>query len=176
MNKEQNDLINRILENIPKEVKPAPYLANILDISIESAYRRFGGKIPFTFEEVTKLSQTLNFSIDDIIGYKMTDSKTLFELKADELIGSSQVFITMLQRQLEYIKKLLESSNSEVLIAMRHLTALSVLDFDVLFKFFYYKWTQQTENVHFNYLFSDVVLPPEMEQLLKKIRDRKSVV
>ena len=170
MNKEQNDLINRILENIPKEVKPAPYLANMLDISIESAYRRFGGKIPFTFEEVTKLSQTLNFSIDDIIGYKMTDSKTLFELKADELIGSSQVFITMLQRQLEYIKKLLESSNSEVLIAMRHLTALSVLDFDVLFKFFYYKWTQQTENVHFNYLFSDVVIPAEMEQLLKKIR------
>ena len=129
-----------------------------------------GGKIPFTFEEVTILSQALNFSIDDIIGYKMTDSKALFELKADELVGSSQAFTAMLQRQLNYIKKLIESSKSEVLIAMRHLTALSVLDFDVLFKFFYYKWTQQTENVHFNYLFSDVVIPAEMEQLLKKIR------
>ena len=170
MNKEQSDLINRILENIPKEVKPVHYLANMLDISTESAYRRFGGKIPFTFEEVTILSQALNFSIDDIIGYKITDSKALFELKADELVGSSQVFITMLKKQLDYIKKLLESSKSEILIAMRQLTPLSVLDFDILFKFFYYKWTQQTENVHFNYLFSDVVIPVEMEQLLKKIR------
>ena len=53
---------------------------------------------------------------------------------------------------------------------MRHLTALSVLDFDFLFKFFYYKWTHQTENVSFNYLFSDVVIPEEMLRLLKEIR------
>jgi len=170
VSKEQNDLINRILENIPKEMKPAPYLANMLDISLESAYRRFGGKIPFTFEEVTKLSQVLNFSVDDIIGYKVTDSKALFELKADELVGSSKTFAAMLERQLNYIKKLLGSSKSEVFIAMRHLTALSVLDFNHLFKFFYYKWTHQTEDVPFNYFFSDVVFPPEIERLLEEIR------
>ena len=170
MNKEQNDLINRILENIPKEIKPAPYLADMLDISLESAYRRFGGKIPFTFEEVTKLSQLLNFSVDDIIDRKMTNSKALFELKADELVGSSKAFAAMLKRQLNYIKKLLDSSNSEVLIAMRHLTALSILDFDYLFKFFYYKWTRQTEDASFNYFFSDVVFPLEIERLLEEIR------
>ena len=170
MNKKQNNLVNRILENIPKGVKPAPYLANVLDISLESAYRRFGGKIPFTFEEITKLSQVLNFSLDDIIGYKMADGKALFELRADEVVGSSQSFITMLQKQLVYTRKLLESSRSEILVAMRHLTALSVLDFDNLFKFFYYKWTHQTEDVSINYLFSDVALPPEIVRLLKESR------
>ena len=171
MNKEQNNLlVNRILENIPKKTKPVSYLSNLLDISTESVYRRFRGSIPFTFEEISKLSQTLSFSVDDIIGVKMTNSKALFELKADELLGSSVAFITMLQQQLSYIKKLQESSRSEIISGMRHLTALSVLEFDTLFKFFYYKWTHQTEDVPINYFFSDVVFPSEIEHLLKEIR------
>ena len=171
MNKEQNNfLVNRILENIPKEVKPAPYLSTMLGISLESAYRRFSGKIPFTFEEISKLSLTLNFSIDDIIGVKMTDSRALFELQADELVGSSRAFIMMLQKHLDYSRKLTGASRSEIIVALRHLTTLSVLPFETLFKFFYYKWTHQTQNVSFDYFFSDVVIPEEIENLLAEIK------
>ena len=176
MNKEQNTfLVNRILENIPKKMKPVPYLANLLDISTESVYRRFGGKISFSFEEVSKLSQTLNFSVDDIISLKMTDRKALFELKADELVGSSVAFTTMLQQELSYIKQLQKSSQSEIISAMQHLTALSVVDFDTLFKFFYYKWIHQTENVPINYFFSDVVFSSEIKELLKEIRSLSDI-
>ena len=171
MDKEQNTfLVNRILENIPQKVKPVPYLANLLEISAESVYRRLKGRIPFTFEDVSKLSQSLSFSVDNIIGMKMIDRKALFELKADELVGSTVAFTTMLQQELSHIKQLQESSRSEIIFAMRHLTALSVLDYDTLFRFFYYKWTHQTEDVSINYFFSDVVLPLEIRELLKEIR------
>ena len=171
MDKEQNTfLVNRILENIPQKVKPVPYLANLLEISAESVYRRFCGRIPFTFEEISKLSQSLSFSVDDIIGMRMTDRKALFELKADELVGSTVAFTTMLQQELSHIKQLQKSSRSETISAMRHLTASSVLDFDTLFKFFYYKWTHQTEDVPINYSFSDVVFSSEIKELLKEIR------
>ena len=171
MSKEQSNLlIRRIRENIPKKTKAVHYLAHLLEISVESAYRRLGGRIPFTFDEIAKLSKTLNFSVDDIIDLKMTDSKVLFELKTNELVDSSVAFTNLLQQELNYIKKLNESSRSEAISAMRHLTALSVLDFDTLFKFFYYKWTHQTEDVPINYFFSDVVFPPEIEELLQEIR------
>jgi len=171
VNKEQNNfLVNRILENIPKEAKPAPYLSNMLDISLESAYRRFSGKIPFTFEEISKLSLTLNFSVDDIIGVKVTDSKALFELQADELVGSSRTFSMMLQKHLNYSRKLAGANRSEAIIAMRHLTIPSILPFETLFKFFYYKWTHQMEDVPFDYFFSDVVIPEEIETLLSEIK------
>ena len=171
MNKEQNIfLVNRILENIPKEAKPASYLANILDISLESAYRRFSGRIPFTFEEITKLSLTLNFSVDDIIGVKVTDNKALFELQADELVGSSRTFSMMLQKHLNYSRKLAGATRSEIITAMRHLTIPSILPFETLFKFFYYKWTHQMEDVPFDYFFSDVVIPEEIVTLLSEIK------
>ena len=171
MNKEQNDfLVNRILENIPKEAKPASYLSDMLDISIESAYRRFSGKIPFTFEEISKLSLTLNFSVDDIIGLNMTDSRAVFELQADELVGSSRAFTVMLQKHLNYSKKQEGANQSETIIAMRHLTIFSVLHFETLFKFFYYKWTHQMEDVPFDYFFSDVVIPEEIINLLSEIK------
>ena len=171
MDKEQNTfLVNRILESVPLKMKPIPYLSNLLDISTESVYRRLSGRIPFTFDEVARLSQMLNFSIDDVICMKMTGRKALFELRASELVGSSVAFTTMLQQELSYVKQLNESSRSEILSAMRHLTALSVLDFDTLFKFFYYKWTHQTEDVPINYSFSDVFFSSEIKELLKEIR------
>ena len=172
MNKGQNSfLVNRILANIPKEEKPASYIAGVLDISLESAYRRFNGKIPFTFEEISKLSLILNFSIDDIIGVTASaNTCDLFELQVDELVGFSRSFIMMLQKHLDYSCKLAGANSGEMIVAMHHLTTLSVLPFDTLFKFFYYKWTHQTEDVSFDYLFSDVVIPDEITNLLSDIK------
>jgi hypothetical protein len=54
-------LTTKILDSIPKNIKPIEYLIKILDISKESAYRRLRGEIPFTFEEMSKLSLDLDF-------------------------------------------------------------------------------------------------------------------
>ncbi len=63
-------IINKIISEIPLHIKPVDFLSATLDIAKESAYRRLRGEMAFTFEEIVKLSQKLEFSIDELAGNK----------------------------------------------------------------------------------------------------------
>jgi len=56
-----------ILKHIPRHIKPVPYLMSFLDLGRLSTYRRLKGEIPFTVDEILKLSKEFGFSIDKII-------------------------------------------------------------------------------------------------------------
>ncbi|MDR3217814.1 MAG: helix-turn-helix domain containing protein [Dysgonamonadaceae bacterium] len=60
-------IVEKLKEKIPPNTKPINYLANLLNISKESLYRRFRGDISFTLEEMTKLSVELKISLDELI-------------------------------------------------------------------------------------------------------------
>jgi hypothetical protein len=162
-------LLKKILENVPKSIKPIAYLMNLLELSSESVYRRMRGDVSFTFDEITKLSVSLNFSLDEIIGND-NEKRIFFDLQDENLEKPDKVFLTMLENLFNYSKRLSNANNSESIVALSKINPLFVVDYTYLFKFFYYKWVQQTGTVPFNYSFSELTLSKEINYMIEKFR------
>lgn len=78
-------LLSKILESIPEHISTVTYLMDFLDISQGAVYRRLKGEIPFSFDEIYKLSENLGFSVDEIFDLKRKD-RIFFDTKNAPLI------------------------------------------------------------------------------------------
>jgi hypothetical protein len=159
-------IVGLVLRNIPRNIKPVVYLMELLGLSRESIYRRMRKEIPFSIEEITKLSLTLGFSIDEIIeGCKK--ERMFFDLQIPT--NFSDTYIWLFQTYNAYVQILQNVKNSTVLMSLNHLPPLFAGFHDNLFKFFYYKWlTENMEDIS-RYFFSELVIPPELAVLRKKL-------
>jgi transcriptional regulator with XRE-family HTH domain len=85
----QDHFFSRFKQILPPEFGMAEEIAEILDVSLDSAYRRIRGETELTMDEIYKISKKYTISIDEIFsnqsdtvtfGYtKLTDSEKNFE-------------------------------------------------------------------------------------------------
>ena len=64
----QTDLFNHIKTNLPTHLALVDAVAETLELSNDSAYRRIRGEKPVTLDEIAKLAQRFDFSIDRFLG------------------------------------------------------------------------------------------------------------
>lgn len=131
-----------IILHAPPGVKPVNYLMALLDIGLDSAYRRLKGSIPFSFYELTKLSLHLGFSIDQLVG-KQGSSKVFFEIPGDVSTHPQESYIWMLTYITRLLRKQYYQGASELVFVVNRLLIFHVLGLGALSKFFYYKWVHQ---------------------------------
>ncbi|MDR1632047.1 MAG: hypothetical protein LBR97_04090 [Dysgonamonadaceae bacterium] len=165
----KNLLTTKILESIPKNIKSIEYLIKILGISKESAYRRLRGKIPFTFEEMSKLSLDLNFSMDELIA-RNDESRVLISMQTAVDKNPSDVFLKKFEQYSHFLLHLENYSNVESIMVMNHVPIIASIYFKDLFKFFYFKWLHQNQETSLKLNYSDVVIPAEIEELRKRVK------
>jgi hypothetical protein len=70
MSQLQINLFQHIKFALPSNVSLADEIADVLDVSIDSAYRRMRGEKQLSFEEIQKLSNHFHISIDKILNLK----------------------------------------------------------------------------------------------------------
>ncbi|MDR1982151.1 MAG: hypothetical protein LBQ39_11130 [Tannerellaceae bacterium] len=169
MDKDLNKiLVAKIAGCIPSHVKLIDYVTDTLGITIQSAYRRIRNEIPFTFEEISKLSRALHFSVDEVIGLEH-NKQALFELQGKVSFTPLETFSVMLDRYRVYLLRMYEAKEKEWITTMNHLLPLFSVGSDHLFRFFYYKWIHQISKVPINYYFSEVTVPAEIRVLYEEI-------
>jgi len=174
MNTELNRIvILKILESIPKQFKPVNYLMDSLGLSQISVYRRLKGEIPFTFEEIYKLSLDLDFSLDEITDSRR-EGRVFIDMTTNAAFDSSNAFLEMLE-QYYYKDTLLlkENSNSKSTHAQNRVPVFISFYFEHLYKFFYYKWMHQFRKTSLNFCFSDMVIPPQIIEMQQKISSNR---
>ena len=178
----RNIVTTKILSNIPPRVKPIDYLMETLDISRESVYRRIRGDISFTFEEISKLSIELGFSIDELI-IKNMPSRVFFNLHATSSQNSSEIFTTIYQHYFNDVFEVPYSRDIESIMIINHIPPEYIIFFKHLFKFSYYRWMHQHQESSLKYCYSDVILPENLLNLqykavdcLKKIRNNIFII
>jgi hypothetical protein len=165
MSEKQSELlVTKILECIPNNIKPIELLMELLNIGKESAYRRMRGEIPFTFEEITKLALTLDFSVDEIIG-KNKDERIFLDLLANSSSSHEESFLAMMKEYYRYIELLAKAHEKELYCTFNRISLAVSMGYDMLFKLYYYHWKHQTYNVSINDLFSDTLIPPEINAI-----------
>ncbi len=64
---ELQKLVNSLTENLPPGSNVARHLADVLDVSVESAYRRLRGETNFDLHEVLLLRKLFGISVDSLV-------------------------------------------------------------------------------------------------------------
>jgi hypothetical protein len=163
-------IVNTVLKNIPKNIKPVIYLMELLDLSRESVYRRIRKDIPFSMDELTKLALTLNFSLDEIVEGSKRE-RIFFDLGLKNPSNSIDSFSAVFQEYNSYISNLSKAKTSNVFMALNCIYPLFTVFFSNLFKFHYFKWlVENQDNLPKDY-FSNLVLPQELSVLQQKISE-----
>ena len=148
-------IIEKITENIPYNLKIVNYLMDILGLGREAAYRRIRGQIPFTLDEVIKLSVDLNFSVDEIIkeNHKNINTTNNADSSVEEII--KEMYLYFNQLAMNHVN----ADNNEIIIAQNRIFILALFKYKELLRFVYYKWMHQRREVSMDYKFSEVVIP-----------------
>lgn len=131
-------------ENLTKSEKEkvASTLGDILCLGKESVYRRLRGDVRFSFEEVVLISQSLGFSVDNIIGSQV-DERAIFELN---VIDSHQIntdYMNKIEGCSALLRKSILMGNSTLKCAFNSLPFIFYLHYDNLAKFRLFKWAYQ---------------------------------
>jgi len=161
-------LVENVLKHIPKNKKPVIYLVNALDISRESAYRRIRGDIPFTVAELIILANKLEFSIDDIYDQEK-QNHAFYDFSSIEK-RSTNFFLLMLKKYNELLEKLSYAKKVEVMMAFNTFPPPFYTGFLNLFKFSYYRWLNQDNEINRTISFSEATIPDEVILLQKRMR------
>ena len=160
-------LISAIEECIPEGQSTASFLADILSTGKEAVYRRLRGDVLFSFDEVAKISRTLNLSLDNIVGANHTD-KALVELSIMKSPNMIENFKQMMLNTTRHIERISTYPNSESRVAFNILPWSFYLNYDNLARFSIYKWMYQ-RNVNSDTLhFSDFSLPSGIKECNQK--------
>jgi len=173
MRGKQNDLLSaKILECIPENIKPIEFLTEILNIGKESAYRRMRSEIPFTFEEITKLSLELDFSIDEIVG-RNKEERIFLDLQSNSTASHEENFLAAIQEYYKFCDLVSTAHHKEVMVAINRISFSSIIGYDTLFKLYFYNWKHQTYNISLNEPFSETIIPAEVNAVRQQFRQLK---
>ena len=154
----QDHLIAVIRENLPVSANLTNYLSDVLNIGRESAYRRIRGEIKFTFEEIAKLSQSLNFSIDHIVGIKKNE-KAIFNIHMLQDRGCLDIYVNKMEEYRKIFHEISNSPNSKVRLSVNTMPYFFHIKHDGLSRFRIYKWLYQNQVLELNDKFADFTLP-----------------
>ena len=100
----QNNFITRLKKILPPTIGIAEEISDLLNISIDSAYRRIRGETDFTFEEIYIITRKHKISIDEIYG-NSNDSVTFEYIKLTDSEVNFEKYLTSLRNRLESINK-----------------------------------------------------------------------
>lgn len=106
----QNYFIGKFKEVLPPSVGLAEELADVLEVSIDSAYRRIRGETELTIEEVYKLTKKYAISVDDVFSNR-SDTVTFAYTK---LTDSQKNFEDYLSRISKHLKTIIKFDNKKI--------------------------------------------------------------
>lgn len=133
------NFINSLYERINKRSELVLYISDVLSIERESANRRLNKKVQFTIQEMGKLSQNLNISLDNLM--KNKHSPALPTLKIKTLISGYSVedMITNIESETKKLKSI-SMEPIEFGTAFSSMPLEFILPYSNLEKFMFYKW------------------------------------
>jgi hypothetical protein len=109
----QDDFFKHLKRLVPPSVGLAEELADILDVSTDSAYRRIRGETEISLNEIFTISKKYNFSVDEIFGNqksmvtfdytKLTNDANNFEHYLGRLFAHLKTMNKYNERKLYYI-------------------------------------------------------------------------
>lgn len=168
-----NVITCRIPIRIPKTENRTDYLAKALGISKETAYKKIKGTSFFTLDDIIRLVSVGEPPSDESrssTGQEIPETiSALFNFDRNPQFDPHITFMGLMSI-CEKIKSSPYPEISESILVTDHLMTMSLINFDHLFKFYYYKWLYRMNPERQNFRLSDAVIPNDIDLLRKKIK------
>ena len=139
----QMQLFQRIRNQIPDHVSLVDDIAELLEISNDSAYRRIRGKKPLSLHEVQKLYQRYRISIDDLA----ESSIDTITFKSNLLEEGSFSFKDWLENLFSYTASTSREDQSEIMFILNELNIFHIIQIPEVCAFKLFFW--QKSNLDF---------------------------
>lgn len=165
----QLQLFQKIRDQLPDHVSLVDEIADILEISNDSAYRRIRGEKPISLYEVRKLSNVFSISVDDLAGSQV-DTVTF---RTNFLDGQSYSFADWLDSLLQFTIATRRDPSSEVFFILNELNIFHMIQFPEVCSFKLFFW--QKSNLDFRDFrearFSVAMVDENIPRLSRSITD-----
>ncbi len=123
---QQKELFTHIKNSLPQHVSMVDKIADLLNISYDSVYRRIRGEKPVTLSELKVLCEHFNLSLDQVL--QLHSNKVLFtDMEANGSVTNFEDYMQGLIIQLEYFN------------SFKHKQLLYLSKDVPIFYFFYFK-------------------------------------
>lgn len=160
-------IIERIQQSLKKGESLSGLLTDILQLGRESIYRRIRGDVPFTFEEVIKISSELKFSIDSLVDLQR-GNRSVFEINMLNPRAQLDDYSAILASYTQLFSEMSKSPNSVARYALNTLPYTLYLGYPNLARFRYFRWMYQSHLSSKTRLkYADVVTPPKLLEVQK---------
>jgi len=164
-------IIQKVKEKLPKNHLLVNYLMDTLIIDREPAYRRIRGAVPFSFEEVVKLSKDLSISIDNMVEQSSSNNVVQFAVKTiDDFDNANEMYINMLKEELARMEKLINAKNVEIMVGYNRIY-WRFFYCPLLFKGDYFRFLLSQNAIDISVKFSSIEVPQEIMKLYQQIRN-----
>lgn len=159
LNKRIYDALIEVLRNkIPKKTQLADFIADVLSIEKETAYRRLRGASMFTFNEVVILSHKLNFSVDEII-LNSTKAIPATNMMMKSYYEDNKVDADTLEKEsFLFMRQFVEQPHSEFGAALRSIPYPLLFNYSEISRYYKFKYVQHANNPDGANLFSEIKL------------------
>jgi hypothetical protein len=165
----QEILIKKLKETVAPNVSLSEELADLLNISSDSAYRRLRNETEFTLKEVHAIARHFNISIDSLFAFK-NDFVTCNYIKLTDSADNFEKYLGSLAAQLKGLRQL---ANRKIIYAAEEVPIFHSLGTDPLraFKLFY--WQRSVLNVpeYQSKQYATDIVPEKLMQLAGEIHE-----
>ncbi len=163
----QLQLFQKIRDQIPAHVSLVDEIAEVLGISIDSAYRRIRGEKQLSLQEVGELSCHFKFSVDDLTGSPVNS----VTFNTNFLVEGEYSFTDWLKGLLSVTRETGVANDSEAIFILNELNIYHIIQFPEVCAFKLFFW--QKSNLNFpgykDKCFSIDELDRDMMEMLKEI-------
>jgi len=167
----QMQLFQKIRDQLPDHVSLVEDIAELLEISNDSAYRRIRGEKQLSLQEVKKLCQHYRFSIDDLAGNSSIKTVTF---RIDMLDEENYSFLDWLRSLLSHMVTANKANRVEAIFILNELNFFQIIQVPEVCAFKLFFW--QKSNLDFakfkNISFSLELLDKEIYEISHKIIDQ----
>lgn len=171
-NRLNDNLILAIKQHIPPGNTLVYTLMDILSLGKESIYRRLRSEVPFTFDEVVKISIQFGISLDKLIdaGSSLNQTKWVV-MDMDKLYTPSGYFeqdSDKMKMLIEVFQHMQQAKTAKMCCATNHLPFFFTMPFESLYRFNFYKWIYLMQGVQPDFYFSKITIPAHVREIEKR--------
>ncbi len=163
-------LIDSIRQYIPEGKTVAGVLMELLSLGKESTYRRIRSEIPFTVDEVVKISNCFGISIDDVIADSGVVASKWVTLNFKQFYQPAS-YIEQHSENLHNLINIFKSMqfypNASLRFACNIMPHTFFVGYNNLYRLWHYKWNYLMKGARHDFVFSNMIIPDELIELEK---------
>ncbi|MDR3340602.1 MAG: hypothetical protein LBT25_11045 [Candidatus Symbiothrix sp.] len=161
----------KLKESKSENINPVYDIANLLEISIDAAYRRLRGKTLLDFHEIIILCKYYNISIDEYVSANPYEVKFQYmPIKRNDFMENYKIYMKSLRN---YLKSVVNdpSKHKQILFAATDIPIFHLCKFPILKAFKVYTWHKLFEKSDDSKFSSEDIISSELVDIFKDISE-----